>query len=200
MKRIEKFYPLAASSVWVRCLLDAGAKFIQLRIKDRDEAELRDEIRAAKKLCDAGGAQLVVNDHWQLALQENCDFVHLGQEDLENADLGALRSAKVKYGISTHSQEELARALACKPAYIALGPIFETKLKQMSWEPQGLEKIGEWKNLIGDLPLVAIGGITLDRAPLCLNAGADSVAVITDIVQAQDPEVRVADWIERLAA
>jgi len=139
--------------------------------------------------------QLVVNDHWRLALAAGCDFVHLGQGDLDTADLPALRAARVRLGISTHDDSELERALALRPHYVALGPIYPTLLKAMPWRPQGLPRIGEWKRRIGSIPLVAIGGITLERLAGVFAAGADVAAVVTDIVRAADPEARVRQWL-----
>jgi len=193
---LERFYPIVESAEWVGRMTGAGARLIQLRIKSTDSEHIRAEIRAAKEICEKNNAQLIVNDHWQIALDEKCDFVHLGQEDLAKANLRAIKKAGVKLGLSTHSRAELARALYSQPDYVALGPIFETSLKKMPWEPQGLDRIKDWKRLIGKLPLVVIGGITLERAAKCLKAGADSVAVVTDIVQADNPEQRAAAWIE----
>ena len=110
-------------------------------------------------------------------------------------DVAAIRRAGIKLGISTHSHEELARALCEDPDYVALGPIYETKLKVMPWAPQGLDRISEWKAL-AKRPLVAIGGITLERAPLVFDAGADSIAVVTDVVAHADPEARTREWLE----
>ena len=112
------------------------------------------------------------------------------------ADLAALRKAGIAIGISTHDEAELETALAADPAYVALGPIYETKLKAMKWAPQGLERIGAWKKRVGTLPLVAIGGITPERAGPVLAAGADSVAVITDFMTAPHPEARVRLWLD----
>lgn len=192
---LDPFYPIVESADWVRRLVGAGARLIQLRIKDKDSEFIHAAIRAAKKFCAAQGAQLVVNDHWQIALEEGCNFIHLGQQDLQKADLKAIRKAKMKLGISTHSPEELSRALGAQPDYVALGPIYPTSMKEMPWQPQGLDPIKKWKKMIRNLPLVAIGGITLERAPLCLKAGANSVAVVTDIVSAENPEQRARDWI-----
>ena len=156
MTKLPRVYPIVDSAAWVRRLLDVGVRLIQLRMKDRPDTELRAEIREAKGLCTRVGAQLIVNDYWSLALAEGCDFVHLGQGDLDTADVPAIRKAGVKIGISTHSHEELARALGFAPDYIALGPIYPTVLKVMPWAPQGLERITEWKRRIGAIPLVAI--------------------------------------------
>ena len=196
---LARVYPILESAAWVRRLLPTGVRLLQLRIKDRPAAELRAEIGESRRLCAHFGAQLVVNDHWQLALEEECDFVHLGQGDLDTADVAALHRAGVRIGISTHDEAELARALALEPDYIALGPIYPTVLKAMAFAPQGLGRIGEWKRRIGDLPLVAIGGITLERLPAVLAAGADSAAVVTDIVRHCEPERRMQGWIRQSA-
>ena len=138
---------------------------------------------------------LVVNDYWKLAIAEGCEWLHLGQEDLDEADLSAIRKAGLKLGISSHDEPELERALAAKPDYVALGPVYPTILKQMRFGPQGLERVGEWKRRIGDLPLVGIGGISLERAPGVFEAGADIVAAVTDITLNADPEGRLKAWI-----
>ncbi|MGH8200286.1 MAG: thiamine phosphate synthase [Steroidobacteraceae bacterium] len=198
--RLSSVYPIVDSAAWIRRLLPAGVRLMQLRVKDRAAADTRTEIRESRDLCVRAGAQLVVNDHWQLALEEDCDFVHLGQGDLDTADVPALRRAGIRIGISTHDEAELARALAYDPDYIALGPIYPTLLKVMAFAPQGLDRIGEWKRRIGAMPLVAIGGITLERLPGVLAAGADSAAVVTDIVRNAAPEERMRDWVAASAA
>jgi thiamine-phosphate pyrophosphorylase len=190
-------YPIVDSAAWIRRLLPAGVRLVQLRIKDGSVDELRAEISESRDLCQRAGAQLVVNDHWQLALEEGCDFVHLGQGDLDTADMPALRRANVRIGISTHDDSELARALDLSPDYIALGPIYPTLLKVMAFAPQGLERIGEWKRRIGAIPLVAIGGITLERLAGVLAAGADSAAVVTDVVRNPLPEERMRNWVHQ---
>ncbi len=192
---LDKFYPIVDSADWARRLLGAGAKLIQLRVKEASDSDVTAEIEGASLACDEAGAQLVVNDYWQAAIEAECDFVHLGQGDLDTADIKAIRKAGVRLGISTHDRAELDRALSYDPDYVALGPIYPTLLKEMPWEPQGLERIGEWKKLVGARPLVAIGGLTLERALLCLMAGADSAAVVTDIVRAPNPEARAKEWV-----
>jgi thiamine-phosphate pyrophosphorylase len=179
----------------VRRLLGVGAKLIQLRVKDRPRNDLQQEIRTSLALCRSAGAELVVNDYWDLAIDEGADFVHLGQEDLDGADIKRIRAHGLKLGVSTHDHAELERGLFFAPDYVALGPIYPTRLKAMAFGPQGLERIGEWKKLVGARPLVAIGGITLERAPLCLAAGADIVSVVTDITLNPNPEARAAAWV-----
>jgi thiamine-phosphate pyrophosphorylase len=195
MISLDHFYPIVDSADWVRRLLAAGAKLIQLRIKDRPSEVLRMEISAALAACRAVSAQLVVNDYWDIAIDEGADFVHLGQGDLDGADVNCLRARGLRIGISTHDHAELDRALKLGPDYVALGPIYPTRLKTMAFAPQGLARIGEWKKLVGARPLVAIGGLTLERALLCLKAGADSAAVVTDITLNPDPEARARAWI-----
>ena len=193
--KLDRFYPIVDSAAWVERLTGAGARLIQLRVKDRSDAEIAQEARAALAICAKAGAQLILNDYWRLALDVGADYVHLGQEDLDGADVAALRAGGVRLGVSTHDEAELERALKLKPDYIALGPIYPTILKAMRFGPQGLEKIGEWKRRIGAIPLVAIGGLNIERGRACLEAGADVVSVVTDITLNADPEARTRAWL-----
>jgi thiamine-phosphate pyrophosphorylase len=196
--RLDPFYPIVPDVDWLARLLAQGVKFIQLRIKDADQRRIARAIGSAVELCRTHGCQLVVNDFWREAMAAGANFVHLGQGDLADADLGAIKRAGLKLGVSTHSEGELATALRAEPDYVALGPVYETKLKKMPWAPQGLAKIVEWRARI-PCPLVAIGGITLERAPEVFAAGADSIAVVTDIVANPHPEARVRDWLAATA-
>jgi thiamine-phosphate pyrophosphorylase len=193
--KIDPFYLIIDGTHWLDRLLPQGIKLVQLRMKNRPDVELRAEIRRAKNLCARHSTTLVINDHWQLAIEEGCDFIHLGQEDLADADVAAIRHAGCRLGISTHDPAELERALSIKPDYVALGPVFPTTLKQLDWAPQGVARVSEWKKLVGDLPLVAIGGLTLERASAVLDAGADSAAVSTDVLGHADPEARSRAWV-----
>lgn len=192
---LPRFYPIFDSADWLARILPLGVRLVQLRVKDRPPAETRAEIRRARDLCAAHGAILVVNDHWRLAIDEGCDWLHLGQEDLDEADLPAIRAAGLRLGISTHDEAELDRALLLRPDYIALGPIWPTILKKMKWHRQGVEKLTEWKARIGPMPLVGIGGLSVARAAPAFAAGADVVSVVTDITLNADPEARVRDWL-----
>ncbi|AKO99925.1 thiamine-phosphate pyrophosphorylase (plasmid) [Marinovum algicola DG 898] len=193
---MQRFYLIVGHVARLELLVPQGVKLVQLRIKDQPEAEVRRQIARARDICAVQGAQLVVNDYWQAALDLNCSFVHLGQEDMETADFAALRRAGVRFGLSTHDDAELERALSLDPAYVALGPVYPTLLKKMKWAPQGLDRVTDWKRRTGRVPLVAIGGLTPERAPGVLAAGADSLAVVTDVQQAEDPEARVRDWLK----
>jgi len=192
---LDPFYPIVDSAVWVARLVSAGALFIQLRVKDEGEARIARETREALSVCAGSRAALVVNDYWRVAIDEGAPWVHLGQGDLDHADVGAIRKAGLKLGVSTHDEAELERALKLEPDYVALGPIYFTRLKAMAFAPQGLERIGEWKRRIGAIPLVAVGGLNAERAKLCLAAGADVVSVVTDITLHPDPEARAREWV-----
>ena len=193
---LDPFYVIVDSAAWIARLLPCGAKLVQLRIKDQPDPRLRAEIAESKALCERHGAQLIVNDHWRQAIDAGCDFIHLGQGDLDTADLAAIRRAGLRLGVSTHDEAELSRALETQPDYIALGPIYPTILKVMAFPPQGLPRVAEWKKKIGAIPLVGIGGITLERAAGVLEAGADSAAVVTDITRNAGPEQRARDWVK----
>jgi thiamine-phosphate pyrophosphorylase len=192
---LDPFYPIVDSAAWVARLTGAGARLVQLRVKDKDEKQVARETRKALALCAAAGAVLVVNDYWRIAIDEGAPWVHLGQGDLDRADIAAIRRAGVRLGVSTHDEAELQRALALDPDYVALGPIYPTILKAMAFAPQGLDRIGEWKRSVGAVPLVAIGGLNVERAKLCLAAGADIVSVVTDVTLNADPEARAREWI-----
>ncbi|WP_101069175.1 thiamine phosphate synthase [Roseovarius salinarum] len=193
---LDRFYPIFDHPAWLDLALPLGVRLVQLRIKGGTQADLRSMIARARDLCRVAGATLVVNDHWRLAIELGCDWVHLGQEDLDTADLPAIRRAGVKLGVSTHDGAELKRALSLSPDYVALGPVWPTVLKQMKWEAQGLDRLRDWKTRVGDVPLVAIGGLNVARAPAAFAAGADVVSVVTDITRNPDPEARIREWVE----
>ena len=193
---LDRFYPIFDHSDWLRRMLPLGVKLVQLRIKDQPEKVVREQIAVSRDLCRAHGAVLVVNDYWQQAIDLGCDWIHLGQEDLDDADLKAIRKAGLKLGVSTHDDDELERVLAMDPDYVALGPVYPTILKKMKWHQQGLPRVTEWKARVGDIPLVGIGGMSVERAPDVLGAGADIVSAVTDITLNADPEARVRAWIE----
>jgi Thiamine monophosphate synthase len=192
---LDRFYPIFDSADWIERLVPLGIKLVQLRIKDAAPDVIGDHIQRAKRVCAEHGCTLIVNDYWQAAIDAGCDYIHLGQEDLDDADMVAIRAAKLRLGISTHDRAELARAMALAPDYIALGPIYPTILKKMKWHEQGLAKLTTWRGLIGETPLIAIGGMSVDRAPGAFEAGADVVAAVTDITLNESPEDRVRAWL-----
>lgn len=193
---MERFYPIVGHVGLLELIVPQGVRLVQLRIKDTPEPEIRRQIARARDICAVHRTQLVVNDFWRAALDLRCNFVHLGQEDMQCADFDALRKAGVRFGLSTHDETELDRALSLDPAYVALGPVYPTTLKKMKWAPQGLGRVTRWKAMAGKTPLVAIGGLTPDLAPGVFKAGADSVAVVTDIQIAADPCARTSEWVK----
>ncbi len=193
---LDRFYPIFDHSDWLRRMLPLGVKLVQLRIKAQPGDVVRREIATSRDLCVAHGAVLVVNDYWQAAMDLDCEWIHLGQEDLDDADLAAIRKAGLKLGVSTHDDDELERVLAMAPDYVALGPVYPTILKKMKWHQQGLPRVTEWKARVGMTPLVGIGGMSVERASGVLAAGADIVSAVTDITLNADPEARVRQWID----
>ena len=192
---LDRFYPIFDSADWLRRLVPSGIKMVQLRIKDRSDEEICKEVEAAKAVCRKHDALLVLNDYWEIAIDAKCAYIHLGQEDLDDADVPAVRRRGIRLGISTHSLDELYRALEFDPDYVALGPIYPTMLKKMKWDAQGVAKLSEWKRLVGGRPLVAIGGMTVERCSGAFKAGADVVSAVTDITLNSSPEDRVEEWI-----
>jgi thiamine-phosphate pyrophosphorylase len=195
MQHPDRFYPVVDSVAWVKRLTALGVGTVQLRVKDLDHDEAVDVMREALAVTHGTGTQLVVNDYWQAAIEVGAKHVHLGQEDLADADVKAIFRANITLGLSTHDEHELETALKHTPDYIALGPIFPTTLKVMRFGPQGIPRITEWKKRIGDIPLVAIGGIKFEQAREIFEAGADSIAVVSDVTQAKDPDARVNQWL-----
>lgn len=191
----DRFYPVVDSVAWVARLALLGVGTIQLRAKNLSDADALQTVKDALDVIHGTDARLVVNDYWRAAIKAGARHLHLGQEDLADADVPAIRAAGLTLGVSTHDDKELENALAAKPDYIALGPIFPTTLKSMRFAPQGIAKITEWKKRIGDIPLVAIGGIKLEHAPEIYAAGADSIAVVSDVTQNADPDARVRAWL-----
>ena len=192
----DRFYPVVDSVAWVARLAALGVGTVQLRAKDLDDSRALQIVTDALAAVSGTSTKLVVNDYWRAAIVAGAKHLHLGQEDLVDADLKAIRDAGLTLGISTHDDAGLETALRAEPDYIALGPIFPTTLKSMRFAPQGIAKITEWKKRIGNIPLVAIGGIKLEHARDIFAAGADSIAVVSDVTQNTDPDARVRAWLQ----
>lgn len=193
----DPFYPVIDSLAWLKRLTQLGVGTVQLRAKNLDADGARALVHEALRLTRGSATKLVVNDYWQAAIDEGAAHLHLGQEDLADADIAAIRKAGLTLGLSTHDDIELDNALRHAPDYVALGPIFFTTLKAMRFAPQGVPKITEWKKRVGAIPLVAIGGIKLEHADEVFAAGADSIAVVSDVTQHPDPDARVRAWLDR---
>ncbi|MDH0064397.1 thiamine phosphate synthase [Leclercia adecarboxylata] len=189
-------YPVVDSVAWIERLLAVGVKTIQLRIKDKQDDEVEADIIAAVALGRRYDARLFINDYWRLAIKHQAYGVHLGQEDLESTELELIRAAGLRLGVSTHDNMEIDVALAARPSYIALGHVFPTQTKQMPSAPQGLEQLGSHIERLADYPTVAIGGISLERAPAVLATGVGSIAVVSAITQADDWEAATAQLLQ----
>jgi thiamine-phosphate pyrophosphorylase len=192
----DRFYVIVDSVAWVARLTKLGVGTIQLRAKNLDDADALTIVREALAVTRGTATKLVVNDYWRAAIEARAQHLHLGQEDIADADLKAIRAAGLTLGVSTHDNQELATALRAGPDYVALGPIFPTTLKAMRFAPQGIAKITEWKKRVGNIPLVAIGGIKFEHAADIFAAGADSIAVVSDVTQNADPDARVRAWLD----
>lgn len=195
----DRFYPVVDSIAWVKRLAALGVGTVQLRAKDLDDGAALQLVTDALAAVKDTSVKLIINDYWRAAIVAGARHLHLGQEDLAEADLAEIRSAGLTLGLSTHDDAELETALAAEPDYIALGPIFPTTLKSMRFAPQGIPKITEWKKRVGNIPLVAIGGIKLEQAEEIFAAGADSIAVVSDVTQNPDPDARVRAWLDFVA-
>ncbi len=196
------FYPIFDRASWLKRLLPLGIRTVQLRIKDLQGYSLEKEIAESIRWARHYACRLFINDHWEIALQKGAYGIHLGQEDLESLPRTAWRNltqSQIRLGLSTHSYAELARAHSVHPSYIALGPIFPTTLKAMKFAPQGIPNLKIWRKLV-EVPLVAIGGITLEKANLLLAAGPDGIAVVSDLTQNPNPEARTLDWLKKCSS
>ena len=192
-----KFYAVVPTADWVIRMINAGANTVQLRCKTLSGKALYDEIARCVQAAQNTPTQLFINDHWQAAIDAGAYGVHLGQEDLDTADLNAIAKAGLRLGISTHSDAELARALALQPSYVACGAIFPTTTKPMPTAPQGLERLRHYVRNVqnaGNTPTVAIGGIDLSNAQAVLDCGVSSLAVVRAITNASNPEQVVKDF------
>jgi hydroxymethylpyrimidine kinase/phosphomethylpyrimidine kinase/thiamine-phosphate diphosphorylase len=188
------FYPIVNRASEVEKLYRWGVSVVQLRVKDLTGERLENEIQLAIAHSKAYQRKIYINDYWDLAIRYGAYGVHLGQEDLDTADLRTMVKSQIRLGISTHSLFELARALGMNPSYVALGPIFPTTLKTMKFAPQGISRLSLWRSLT-HLPLIAIGGITLEKAPEIIKTEVDGISVVGDIANSEKVEERVAKWL-----
>lgn len=193
-----ELYPVVDRAAWVERLLPLGVTTLQIRVKDLEGSARESELASAIAAAKAAGAHLYVNDDWETALRLGAYGVHLGQDDLDGADLAALARAGLRLGVSTHSYTELSRAIAVRPSYVALGTLFPTSSKVMDYPPLGLEAFRRMSRAV-PVPVVAIGGISLENASDVLDAGADGLAMISAITQAEDLDAAVAAWRTVLA-
>lgn len=191
LKSPLKFYAVVPTAEWVERMVRAGADTVQLRCKTLYGDELKREIERCVAACRGSRTQLFINDHWREAVAAGAYGVHLGQEDMDTADFAAIAAAGLRLGLSTHSLEEMDRALALHPSYVASGAVFPTATKDMPTAPQGLERLRGQVVRAGGTPVVAIGGITLENAADVLATGVASLAVVSAVTKAENPEAAV---------
>jgi thiamine-phosphate pyrophosphorylase len=170
--------------------LEGGARFIQLRDKTTRTGALVTLADAAVSRARAAGAQLIVNDRADVARVSGADGVHVGQNDLAVEDVRRILGPDSIVGLSTHDQAQIDRAVATSATYLAVGPIYSTQTKDTGYAARGLDLVRHAASRAGERPVVAIGGITLERAPEVIAAGAASVAVISDLLTG-DPRERI---------
>jgi thiamine-phosphate pyrophosphorylase len=195
-------YAVLPDAAWVGRMARAGVPTVQLRFKSEDAGAIQREVQAAVQAVQGTGALLFINDHWQAAIAAGAYGVHLGQEDLDTADLNAIRQAGLRLGLSTHGYAEMCRADAHAPSYIAMGAVYPTTLKRMTTAAQGTGRLSAYASLLRDYPLVAIGGIDAARLPEVMASGVGSVAVVRALVAASDPEAeagQLKDEFHRLS-
>lgn len=187
-------YAVLPDAAWVGRMARAGVPTVQLRFKSDDPAAVQREVDIAVEAVRGTGARLFINDHWQAAIRAGAYGVHLGQEDIDAADLDAIRSEGLRLGLSTHGYAEMLRVDRLSPSYIAMGAVYPTNLKVMPTVPQGPGRLAMYARLMRDHALVAIGGIDAARLPEVLASGVGSVAVVRALVAAPQPEAVAAQW------
>lgn len=192
-------YPVVDDVSWIKTVLSLGVKTVQLRIKNPEQADIEEQIIKAIELGRQYDAQVFINDYWQLAIKHKAFGIHLGQEDIEIADLQAISDAGICLGLSTHDDSELLKVKALNPSYLALGHIFPTPTKDMPSQPQGLVNLAKNQQLAGDTPTVAIGGIDLTVAEQVWQTGVDSIAVVRAITHASNVEEAITQFTAILA-
>lgn len=185
-KKSIGLYPVVDSVDWVKWLLPIGVTSIQLRIKNKHGIELEHEISESIKIAKEYDARLFINDYWEIALKHDAYGVHLGQEDINTADINLIRNAGLRLGISTHNEDEIARAYALKPSYLACGPVYPTTSKIMPHQPLGIHQLKEYQQSL-NYPIVAIGGIAMHNIKNVLATSVNGIALISAITKAHDP-------------
>ncbi len=193
-------YAVLPDAAWVGRMARAGVPTVQLRFKSEDRAAVKREVEAAVRAVEGTSALLFINDHWQAAMDAGAYGLHLGQEDLADAPLERIRSSGLRLGVSTHGYAEMRVADQVSPSYLALGAVFPTTLKRMVTAPQGTGRLQAYARLMHQHPLVAIGGIDLDKLPGVLASGVGSVAVVRAITAADNPEQAAQGFMQAMAS
>ena len=184
-------YGVMPDAEWVKRMVDAELPTVQLRLKSEDRSKIRKQVRAAVEAVKESKTLLFINDYWEEAIDAGAYGVHLGQEDLEDANLEEIRVAGLRLGLSTHGYAEMVHADRFCPSYIAMGAVFPTNLKKMATVPQGLGRLYQYAKLMNNYPLVAIGGIDQESIRTVSKSGVGSVAVVRALTEAKDPKAAI---------
>ena len=192
-------YAVLPDADWVARMAQTGVPTLQLRFKSTKRAEVSAQVAASVAAVKGSDSLLFINDHWQAAIDAGAYGVHLGQEDLDTADLAAIRKAGLRLGLSSHGYAEMTKADQFSPSYIAMGAVYATTLKRMVTPPQGPGRLAVYARMLQDYPLVAIGGIDEARFDEVLPSGVGSIAVVRAIVAARNPEAAARHLMEKLA-
>lgn len=192
-------YAVLPDAAWVGRMARAGVPTVQLRFKSDDPQAVQREVTAAVKAVKGTSTLLFINDHWQVAMAAGAYGVHLGQEDLDTANLAAIRAAGLRLGLSTHGYAEMLRADQHAPSYIAMGAVYPTTLKRMATAAQGPGRLRAYASMLGEYPLVAIGGIDAARLPEVMASGVGSVAVVRALVASANPEQEAQQLQEEIS-
>ena len=187
-------YAVLPDADWIARLVELRVPTVQLRFKSDDHKAIDQQVQAAVKAVEGSDTLLFINDHWQHAIDAGAYGVHLGQEDMVDAPLDAIKSAGLRLGLSSHGYAEMLKAHAAQPSYLALGAVFPTTLKRMATAPQGLGRLGMYARLMQGQSLVAIGGIDLESLPAVMRTGVGSAAFVRAITAA----VNVPEAVEKL--
>ncbi|SFV63017.1 Thiamin-phosphate pyrophosphorylase [hydrothermal vent metagenome] len=177
-------YPIVDRAYKLRPLYEVGITTAQLRTKDKFSGQaLEDEVIEAIQISEEYDARFFLNDFWELGIKHKAYGIHLGQEDIQEADVKAIWEAGIRLGISTHTPKEIDIALGFEPSYLAIGPIYEPISKKLTYNPVGIEDLKRWANHV-EYPVVAIGGITIDTiANVAKTKVASGIAMISDVLE-----------------
>jgi thiamine-phosphate pyrophosphorylase/hydroxymethylpyrimidine kinase/phosphomethylpyrimidine kinase/thiamine-phosphate diphosphorylase len=177
-------YPVVDRAYKLKALYEVGITTAQLRTKDAFSGQaLEDEVMEAIKISEAYNARFFLNDFWELGIKHKAYGIHLGQEDIQEADVQAILDAGIRLGISTHTPKEIDIALGFEPSYLAIGPIYEPISKKLVYDTVGPEDLKRWAKRV-DYPIVAIGGITIENiADVAETKAASGIAMISDVLE-----------------
>jgi len=176
-------YPVVDRAYKLKALYECGITTAQLRTKDAFSGQaLEDEIIEAIKISEEFNTRFFLNDFWKLGIKHKVYGIHLGQEDIQEADVQAILAAGIRLGISSHTPQEIDIALGFEPSYLAIGPIYEPISKKLVYDTVGVDGLTKWAENV-KYPIVAIGGITIENIHhVVATKAASGIAMISDVL------------------